>query len=79
MGRGLSRCEPRLRRDSAFVSVRDSDAWLDYYRNTLEELGKRTDTLALIFGKAKNKFLSPAKVQGAISSLIHATGASRCS
>jgi len=32
------------------------DALFDHYRHTLEELGKQPGTLALIFGKAQNKF-----------------------
>ena len=32
------------------------EALFDYDRHTLEELGKQQGTLALIFGKAQNKF-----------------------
>jgi hypothetical protein len=32
------------------------DALFDHYRHALEELGKQPGTLALIFGKAQNKF-----------------------
>jgi type I restriction enzyme M protein len=39
------------------------DALFDHYRHTLEELGKLPGTLALIFGKAQNKFHDPAKLQ----------------
>ena len=34
----------------------DGDALFDHYRHTLEELGRQPGTLALIFGKAQNKF-----------------------
>ncbi len=34
----------------------DGDELFDHYRHTLEELGKQPGTLALIFGKAQNKF-----------------------
>jgi type I restriction enzyme M protein len=36
--------------------ARDGEALFDHYRHTLEELGRQPDTLALIFGKAQNKF-----------------------
>ncbi len=36
--------------------AKDGDALFDDYRHTLEELGKQPGTLALIFGKAQNKF-----------------------
>jgi len=36
--------------------ARDGDALFDHYRHTLEELGKQPGTMALIFGKAQNKF-----------------------
>jgi len=35
---------------------KDGDALFDHYRHTLEELSKKSGTLALIFGKAQNKF-----------------------
>lgn len=41
--------------------AKDGDALFDHYRHTLEELGKQPGTLALIFGKAQNKFQDPAK------------------
>jgi type I restriction enzyme M protein len=34
----------------------DGDALFDHYRHTLEALGRQPGTLALIFGKAQNKF-----------------------
>jgi len=36
--------------------AKDGDALFDHYRHTLKELGKQPGTLALIFGKAQNKF-----------------------
>ena len=36
--------------------AKDGDALFDHYRHTLEELGKQPGALALIFGKAQNKF-----------------------
>ena len=36
--------------------AKDGDALFDHYRHTLEALGKQPGTLALIFGKAQNKF-----------------------
>ena len=45
---------------------KDGDALFDHYRHTLEELGKRPGTLALIFNKAQNKFQDPAKLRRVI-------------
>jgi hypothetical protein len=42
----------------------------DHYRHTLEELGRQPGTLALIFGKAQNKFQDPAKLRRVIVDLI---------
>jgi type I restriction enzyme M protein len=39
--------------------AKDGDALFDHYRHTLEALGRQPGTLALIFGKAQNKFDSP--------------------
>lgn len=50
----------------------DGDALFDHYRHTLEELGKQPGTLALIFGKAQNKFQDPAKLRRVIVDLIDA-------
>ena len=50
--------------------VRDGDALFDHYRHTLEELGKQPGTLALIFGKAQNKFKNPNKLRRVIVDLI---------
>ena len=48
------------------------DALFDHYRHALEELGKQPGTLALIFGKAQNKFQDPAKLRRVIVDLIDA-------
>ncbi len=50
--------------------ARDGDALFDHYRHTLEELGRQPGTLALIFGKAQNKFQDPAKLRRVIVDLI---------
>jgi type I restriction enzyme M protein len=50
--------------------AKDGDALFDHYRHTLEELGKQPGTLALIFGKAQNKFQDPAKLRRVIVDLI---------
>ncbi len=39
--------------------AKDGDELFDHYRHALDELGKSTGTLGLIFGKAQNKFDSP--------------------
>jgi type I restriction-modification system DNA methylase subunit len=49
-----------------------SDALFDHYRHTLEDLGKQPGTLALVFGKAQNKFQDPAKLRRVIVDLIDA-------
>src|SRR6266545_1339678 len=41
-----------------------------HYRHTLEELGKRTGLLGVIFRKAQNKIQDPAKLQRLIIELI---------
>ncbi|GMV47506.1 MAG: hypothetical protein AMXMBFR66_29040 [Pseudomonadota bacterium] len=50
----------------------DGDALFDHYRHTLEELGRQPGTLALIFGKAQNRFQDPAKLRRVIVDLIDA-------
>lgn len=50
----------------------DGHALFDHYRHTLEEMGKQPGTLALIFGKAQNKFQDPAKLWRVIVDLIDA-------
>ena len=52
--------------------AKDGDALFDHYRHTLEELGRQPGTLALIFGKAQNKFQDPAKLRRVIVDLIDA-------
>ncbi|MGD9602301.1 MAG: N-6 DNA methylase [Gammaproteobacteria bacterium] len=52
--------------------AKDGDALFDHYRHTLEELGKQPGALALIFGKAQNKFQDPAKLRRVIVDLIDA-------
>jgi type I restriction enzyme M protein len=49
--------------------ARDGDALFDHYRHTLEELGRQPGALALIFGKAQNKFRE-AKLRCVIVDLI---------
>ena len=51
---------------------KDGDELFDHYRHTLDELGKGKGTLALIFGKAQNKFQDPAKLRRVIVDLIDA-------
>ncbi len=48
----------------------DGDALFDHYRHTLEALGRQPGTLALIFGKAQNKFQDPAKLRRVIVDLV---------
>jgi type I restriction enzyme M protein len=50
----------------------DGDELFDHYRHTLEELGSGKGTLALIYGKAQNKFQDPAKLRRVIVDLIDA-------
>jgi type I restriction enzyme M protein len=52
--------------------AKDGDALFDHYRHTLEELGKQPGTLALIFGKAQNKFQDPAKLRRVIVDMVGA-------
>ena len=49
---------------------RDGDELFDHYRHTLESLGKEKGTLALIFGKAQNKFKNPSKLKRVIVDLL---------
>ena len=51
------------------LRAKDGDELFDHYRHTLEELGKQPGTLALIFGKAQNKFQDPAKLRRVIVDL----------
>jgi hypothetical protein len=49
--------------------AKDGDALFDHYRQTLKALGKQPGTLAVIFGKAQNKFRE-AKLRRVIVDLI---------
>ena len=48
----------------------DGDDLETHYRHTLEELGKRTGMLGVIFRKAQNKIQDPAKLRRLIVDLI---------
>lgn len=50
--------------------AQDGDELFDHYRHVLEALGQKKGTLALIFGKAQNKFQDPAKLRRVIVDLI---------
>jgi type I restriction enzyme M protein len=52
--------------------AKDGDELFDHYRHALDELGKSTGTLGLIFGKAQNKFQDPAKLRRLVVDLIDA-------
>src|SRR3979409_1906936 len=49
---------------------RDGDELEIHYRHTLEELGKRSGMLGVIFRKAQNKIQDPAKLRRLIADLI---------
>jgi len=49
---------------------KDGDKLFDHYRHLLEELGKKSNMLGLIFGKSQNKFQDPAKLRRVIADLI---------
>ncbi|HSH40128.1 MAG TPA: type I restriction-modification system subunit M N-terminal domain-containing protein [Chthoniobacterales bacterium] len=49
---------------------RDGDDLEVHYRHTLEELGKRSGMLGIIFRKAQNKIQDPAKLRRLIVDLI---------
>lgn len=48
----------------------DGDELEAHYRHTLEELGKKTGLLGLIFRKAQNKVQDPAKLRRLVADLI---------
>ena len=48
----------------------DGDDLEIHYRHTLEELGKRSGMLGVIFRKAQNKIQDPAKLRRLIADLI---------
>jgi len=53
---------------------RDGDELEIHYRHTLEELGKRSGMLGIIFRKAQNKIQDPAKLRRLIVDLIDRPG-----
>ena len=52
--------------------AKDGDELFNHYRHALDELGKSTGTLGLIFAKAQNKFQDPAKLRRLVVDLIDA-------
>ena len=50
--------------------ARDGDELEAQYRHTLEELGKRTGMLGIIFRKAQNRIQDPAKLRRLVADLI---------
>ena len=58
--------------------AKDGDALFDHYRHTLEALGRQPGTLALIFGKAQNRFDSH-RLWGRCSPFGRPAGALRAS
>ncbi len=56
--------------DWAALSAKDGDALEAQYRHTLEQLGKQSGMLGLIFRKAQNKIQDPAKLRRLIADLI---------
>ena len=63
-------------RDWPALLANDGDALEIHYRKTLEELGKMSGMLGLIFRKAQNKIQNPALLRRLIVDLI-ATGSGR--
>src|SRR5688572_4176337 len=57
-------------KDWPALLAKDGDELEIHYRHTLEELGKRTGMLGLIFRKAQNKIQDPAKLRRLIADLI---------
>ena len=57
-------------KDWPALLAKDGDALEIHYRHTLEELGKRSGMLGLIFRKAQNKIQDPAKLRRLIVDLI---------
>lgn len=54
--------------------AKDGDALFDYYHHSLEELGKQPGSVALIFGKAQNRFQDPAGLLHLIGDCRRALG-----
>jgi type I restriction enzyme M protein len=57
-------------KDWAALLAKDGDELEVHYRHTLEELGKQSGMLGLIFRKAQNKIQDPAKLRRLIVDLI---------
>ena len=57
-------------RDWPALLAKDGDELEIHYRHTLEELGKRSGMLGVIFRKAQNKIQDPAKLRRLIVDLI---------
>src|SRR2546425_4611616 len=57
-------------KDWPALLARDGDELEIHYRHTLEELGKRSGMLGVIFRKAQNKIQDPAKLRRLIADLI---------
>ena len=57
-------------KDWPALLAKDGDELEIHYRHTLEELGKRTGMLGVIFKKAQNKIQDPAKLRRLIVDLI---------
>lgn len=57
-------------RDWPSLLAKDGDELETHYRHTLEDLGKRTGMLGVIFRKAQNKIQDPAKLRRLIVDLI---------
>ena len=57
-------------KDWPALLAKDGDELEIHYRHTLEELGKRTGMLGVIFRKAQNKIQDPAKLRRLIVDLI---------
>jgi type I restriction enzyme M protein len=57
-------------KDWPALLAKDGDELEIHYRHTLEELGKRSGMLGVIFRKAQNKIQDPAKLRRLIVDLI---------
>src|ERR1041384_7537659 len=61
-------------KDWPALLAKDGDELEIHYRHTLEELGKRSGMLGVIFRKAQNKIQDPAKLRRLIVDLIDKPG-----
>ncbi len=61
-------------KDWPALLAKDGDELEIHYRHTLEELGKRSGMLGIIFRKAQNKIQDPAKLRRLIVDLIDKPG-----